>query len=76
MFIKAKDLFKNDWENKRIYFCILEEDIQIRAQQTLKRNLTEEELKALDKDIEETFSSGMMDKIDAAINLNVPEGER
>jgi hypothetical protein len=76
MFIKAKDLFKNDWEKNRIYFCVTEEDVQIRAQQIHKRKLTEEELKALDKDIEETFSSGMMDKIDTAINLNVPEGEK
>ena len=73
MYSKAHDLFKGDRQEKHILFCITEDDIQIVAQRKLKRKLTDDEMQYLSKDIEETFSEGMMTKIETAITLNISD---
>ena len=67
MFVKAKDLFKDGWEDKRIVFCVVEDDVQTIALRKLGRSLTEEELGRASRDIEEGLSEGLGVVIETAI---------
>jgi len=67
MFVKAKDIFKGEWKEKRIIFCIVEDDIQEKAKQILGRELTEEELRKASKGVEEGLSYGLGTVLETSI---------
>ena len=67
MLVRAKNLFERDWENKRIIFCVVEDDVQTIALRKLGRSLTEEELHRASRDIEEGLSEGLGVVIETAI---------